>query len=315
MRWILAFGLLLQALALSAPAHAQHSAGHRSFVAESWVEEWDPSQRRWVRLDEARLDNAGLAKGDPIGPSSTTQSTPRFAPPEHASGSSDIARRYGPFLVLSDSRAALIGSTDSASPRQFEALMRDYPGLQVLEMIEAPGTYDDIANLALGRRLRAAGITTYVPRGGSVRSGAVELFLAGASRRIENGARFAVHSWLDSYGREPSDFAADAPANRLYIDYYIEMGMSEKRARAFYAMTNSVPHHSAKWLGAKAMRRWLEPEKALAAFDPGKAEGTLAMSASQAPETRYGDGSQPGASAQAARPRKGATATHAFLDS
>jgi hypothetical protein len=129
-------------------------------------------------------------------------------------------------------------------------------------MVEAPGTSNDIANLALGRRIRAAGIETHVPRGGSVRSGAVELFLAGTRRTIADGAQFAVHAWLDNYGREPGDFAADDPANRLYLDYYAEMGMSEARARDFYAMTNSVPHRSARWLSPEEMRGWIAPEAA-----------------------------------------------------
>jgi hypothetical protein len=124
-------------------------------------------------------------------------------------------------------------------------------------MIEAPGTRHDIANLQLGRMIRAAGLSTHVPNGGSVRSGAVELFLAGATRTMDDGALFAVHSWLDTYGREPGDFPEDHPANRLYLDYYVEMGMSETQARAFYAMTNSVSHVDALWLGASDMRGWV----------------------------------------------------------
>jgi hypothetical protein len=61
-------------------------------------------------------------------------------------------------------------------------------------------------------------------------------------------------------GREPGDFAADAPENRLYLDYYAEMGMSREEARAFYAMTNSVPHHGALWLRGSEMARWVAPE-------------------------------------------------------
>ena len=101
--------------------------------------------------------------------------------------------------------------------------------------------------------------TTYVPRGGSVRSGAVELFLAGVERQIDDGAEFAVHSWLDNHGREADDFAADDPAHRMYLDYYVEMGMTQKRASDFYAMTNSVPHSQALWLVADDMRYWLRP--------------------------------------------------------
>ena len=166
------------------------------------------------------------------------------------------AVEYGPFRVVDGRTVALLGETDSRSPAHFARLLRDYPGLARLEMVECPGTLDDRANLELGRMIRRAGLATVVPANGSVRSGAVELFLAGVERRIDNGAEFAVHSWRDEYGREASDFSIEAPQNRTYLDYYREMGMDERQARAFYAMTNSVPHHRARWLRAGEMREW-----------------------------------------------------------
>jgi hypothetical protein len=122
--------------------------------------------------------------------------------------------------------------------------------------------------------LRARGMITHVPDGGSVRSGAVELFLAGAQRIADPGAEFAVHSWSDEFGLEPKDYAPDAPENRSYIDYYRELGMSEPEARAFYAMTNSVPNADAKWLGAAEMGRWVRldaPQSTHARLDSGLA--------------------------------------------
>lgn len=164
---------------------------------------------------------------------------------------------FGPFRVLDSSRAALVGVTGSATPAQFAAMLRAYPGITLLEMIEVPGTEDDRANLQLGRMIRARGITTYVPAGGSVRSGGVELFLAGRTRIADPGAEFAVHAWADEDGREATDYAANAPENRAYVDYYVEMGLPEPRARSFYAMTNSVPHAQAKWLTAQDMGHWV----------------------------------------------------------
>ena len=135
--------------------------------------------------------------------------------------------------------------------------VQDFPQITTLTMQECPGTFDDRANLKVGRMIRAAGIVTYVPAGGSVRSGGVELFLAGVERRIDDGAKFAVHAWEDDAGLEASDYSATAPENRKYLAYYREMGMSEGEASAFYAMTNSVPHEQARWLDAAEMRRWL----------------------------------------------------------
>jgi hypothetical protein len=81
-------------------------------------------------------------------------------------------------------------------------------------MIECPGTEDDRANLRLGRMIHARGISTHVPAGGSVRSGGVELFLAGVSHRADPEAEFAVHSWADEDGLEAKDYPANAPENR-----------------------------------------------------------------------------------------------------
>lgn len=276
--------LLVAAVALllpGVPALAQGvSGGARVVATESWVEEWDPAAQRWVRVNDAPAD-VGLRSAAPRHAATTTRTTGPVtitetiielgtAPADFVAAPARLAlqsgglAQFGPFRVLDDRRIAVVGSTDTASPRAFDALMAAYPGIEVIEFHEAPGTTNDLANLALGRRIRAAGLATFVPAGGSVRSGAVELFLAGAQQSIAPGAVFAVHSWRDEAGREPADFAEDAPENRLYLDYYVEMGMTRDEARAFYRMTNSVPHASALWLDAGEMGRWLAPQPTLA---------------------------------------------------
>lgn len=224
MRSIAALFLSLAALA-AAPAHAQR---YETVTVEEWTE------------------SAGDGAGNPGG-------ADRFVAAVHPAAAQGEA--YGPFRVLDGRRAALVDATDAASPRVFAAMLAAHPGIATLEMIECPGTDDDTANLALGRMIRARGIATHVPANGSVRSGAVELFLAGKDRRIDEGAEFAVHSWRDSDGREAGDFAADAAPNRAYLDYYREMGVA--RPQAFYAMTNAVPNADARWLTAAEMRGWL----------------------------------------------------------
>ena len=163
---------------------------------------------------------------------------------------------FGPFRVIDGGRAALVDATDTATPHAFAQMLIAFPGLRTIEMVECPGTSDDTANLRLGRMIRRAGLDTYVPEGGSVRSGAVELFLAGKHRRAESGAQFAVHSWQDSDGFEPSDVADNDPVNLAYLAYYREMGLSDGQARAFYAMTNAVPHDEALWLSKDEFARY-----------------------------------------------------------
>jgi hypothetical protein len=155
---------------------------------------------------------------------------------------------FGPFRVIAPDKVELNGSIESDTPAQFKAMLRAFPSIREIVMVDCPGTGDDEANLALARMVRRAGIATFVPNGGSVRSGGVELFLAGAKRSAGPDAEFAVHSWLDEDGMEPDDFAESDPINREYVDYYREMGMSADKAKAFYALTNSVPHDDALYL-------------------------------------------------------------------
>ena len=219
--------LLLSLLAMAVPAHAEEAVVYE--VIEETIE-----------ITEF-VDEGGSERFVGNAPAAIPQGIARF----------------GPFRVLDGSRAAMVDATDSASPAQFQAMMAAYPGISMIEMIEVPGTEDDRANLKLGRMIRARGLTTYVPAGGSVRSGGVELFLAGKVRIAEPGAEFAVHAWADEDGREATDYPADAPENRAYVDYYVEMGMPAAQARSFYAMTNSVPNGDAKWLTGADMGKWV----------------------------------------------------------
>ncbi|MEO7383626.1 MAG: alpha/beta hydrolase [Novosphingobium sp.] len=169
--------------------------------------------------------------------------------------------RFGPFRVLDAKRAALVDVTDARSPAAFAAMLAAYPAIAELDMIECPGTMDDVANLRLGRMIHARALITHVPNGGSVRSGAVELFLAGTRRSADSRAEFAVHSWIDDDGKQPSDFARDAPVNRTYLDYYREMGMSPIEAQAFYDMTTAAANDHARWMNAAQMSQWVRLDK------------------------------------------------------
>lgn len=154
---------------------------------------------------------------------------------------STVLGEYGPFRVVAPYKAEMYGTVDSYTPQRFRQMMQHFPGIKRIEMIDCDGSVDEEANLNLARMIRRAGISTHVPANGSVRSGAVELFLSGVSNTADPGAEFVVHSWMDEDGMEAKDYPANDPVHAEYLDYYQEMGVPADKARAFYALTNSVP--------------------------------------------------------------------------
>ncbi len=168
--------------------------------------------------------------------------------------------RFGPFAVVDTTHAALVGEIDDKSPALFREMLQANPGIRTLELVDCPGTSDDGANLTLGRLIRHHGIATDVPSGGSVRSGGVEIFLAGKTRHAAPDAEFGVHAWKDEDGHQPDDFAPDAGPNKAYLDYYREMGLSAEDADGLYALTNSVPNEQMLWLHTKDIKPFVQVE-------------------------------------------------------
>lgn len=164
--------------------------------------------------------------------------------PEHPQAgwsSAPAQASYGPFRVISADTVEMSGTVDSYSPALFRKMLQQYPGINRIEMIDCDGSVDEEANLNLARQIRRAGISTHVPSRGSVRSGAVELFLAGVRHTADKGAEFVVHSWMDEDGLEANDYPPHDPVHAEYLNYYAEMGIPADKAKAFYALTNSVP--------------------------------------------------------------------------
>lgn len=214
--------LFVTAMLTAAPANAQLA----SLTTIEWQE---------VELSQPSLAYSIGDSGEPSDGESSGEEAAALA-------------QYGPFRVVDRFTAEMHGVVTSAAPAQFTAMRAAFPLIRELRMVECPGSEDDEANLALARMVRAARIDTSVPAGGSVRSGAVELFLAGVRRQADSRAEFAVHSWRDDEGREASDLADTDPVHREYIDFYRDMGMAEDTARRFYALTNSVPFDEALYL-------------------------------------------------------------------
>lgn len=208
-------------------------------------------------LDEQAALPDDEATADDVDAYTDTGATRRYAPSATLATLGRARAHFGPFAVVDDTTVRMAGDVTSATPRQFAAMLAAWPHLKRLEMIDCPGSLDEDANLILARAVRRAGMETIVPSGGSVRSGAVELWLAGATRRAAADAEFGVHSWADDTGREANDYPANDPVHAEYLSYYREMGMDDAKARAFYALTNSTPFDDVRYLTRDDMARFV----------------------------------------------------------
>lgn len=241
--------LFAAAIAL-APAQAQQVVTITT-TTTTWIEVDDGD------FDAADFDDDGFAdEGDAAGVADWMPAR-RFAPAPALVQHGRALARFGPFAVVDASTARMAGDVDGATPRQFARMMAAFPGLKRLELVDCPGSLDEEANLILARAIRRAGLETHVPGGGSVRSGAVELWLAGVKRSAEADAEFGVHSWADETGREARDYPASDPVHAEYLNYYREMGMDDAKARAFYAMTNATPFDEVRYLTRDDMARFV----------------------------------------------------------
>lgn len=232
----------LAALLAFAPAHAQQVVTITTTTV-TWTYE-DGA------YEEAGDDPAPAAETDP-------GATRRYAPSASLATISHAKARFGPFAVIDAQTVRMAGDVTAATPRQFAAMLAAFPGLTRIEMVDCPGSLDEEANLILARAIRRAGLETVVPAGGSVRSGAVELWLAGVRRRAAPDAEFGVHSWMDEDGRQANDYPANDPVHAEYLSYYREMGMDDAKARAFYALTNSTPFDDVRYLTRGDMARFV----------------------------------------------------------
>ena len=241
----------LAAVLALAPAQAQQvTVVTTTTVTWTYVDAGD-DDLGYIDEDAALLDDEALAEEEAFA------ATRRYAPAATFATLGQAKAQFGPFAVVDTATVRMAGDVTSATPRQFAAMLAAFPGLRRIEMIDCPGSLDEDANLALARAIRRAGLETVVPSGGSVRSGAVELWLAGATRRAAPDAEFGVHSWADEYGHEANDYPADDPVHADYIGLYRELGMDAAKAREFYALTNATPFDEVRYLTRADMARFV----------------------------------------------------------
>lgn len=155
-------------------------------------------------------------------------------------------------FTVSGSEIIARGVIDGSTLNRFLDVSEANSNLSVLVLEQVDGSADDVANLELSRVVRAAGFTTVVPSNGLVASGGTDLFLAGATRTLENGACVGVHSWSGG-DIEGHALSRNDPEHRKYLSYYQEMGTDPE----FYWFTlEAAPANGMHWMTASEASRF-----------------------------------------------------------
>ena len=166
-------------------------------------------------------------------------------------GANDVS--IAPFQIIDDTTIRLHGEINSDTELAFDQVMRQNPNTELIIFGIAPGSDDDETNLRVGRKVHQLGLNTHVEDNGEIASGAVDLFLAGARRSLGSNAMVGVHSWSDGRN-EATDFPRDSEEHLFFIEYYIDIGMTEQQAEDFYFFTiNAAPADDIHWMTASEL--------------------------------------------------------------
>ena len=140
--------------------------------------------------------------------------------------------------------ARMSGVIGADTPARVLRLIFEHPEVRTLDMVQVPGSIDDVANLRAASYVRAHGFTTVLRSTSTVASGGTDLFLAGKRRIVEPGARLGIHSW-GGPGYQGKDVPRDDPQHQLYLEYYREMDIPEE----FYWRTlEAAPANDIHWM-------------------------------------------------------------------
>lgn len=125
-------------------------------------------------------------------------------------------------LEVQGTRLLMGGEITSRTPGNFEQVLNENPQITTVVQTFMPGSLDDEAVLDMGYLIRQRGLSTHLTARSEIYSGAVDLFLAGRQRTMQNGAVIGVHSWADGFG-EGSEYPRDAREHRGNVTYTRDM--------------------------------------------------------------------------------------------
>ena len=168
----------------------------------------------------------------------------------------DTQGDFGIFSTQDDLTAIMNGVIDSSTPNQWDNYIAAFPNTNKIIMKNCPGSDDDTANLIAARKVRSQNLAIHLPSDSEIASGAVDFFFAGTSRTRETGSRIGVHSWSDGEN-EATIFPVGHINHQPYIEYYVEMGLTQQESEAFYYFTiNAAEAASIHWMSDEEINQY-----------------------------------------------------------
>ena len=162
-------------------------------------------------------------------------------------------------FVVDDTQVRMYGVIGSNSLTVINTLIRDYPNVQEVLMVNVPGSEDDETNVQVGRALRAASLNTRINADGLIASGGVDLFLAGIERVVQAGAKIGVHSWAtqDASGNivEGSTFPRGHQEHQIFLDYYRDIELPNYEEFYFFTLA-AAPASGIHYMTPDEIEQW-----------------------------------------------------------
>jgi hypothetical protein len=145
------------------------------------------------------------------------------------------------------------GVINSKSLKNFNNIYSAYPNIKNINIKTCEGSMDDETNLLLSAKVHELKINIHLMDNGLIASGGVDFFLAGIKRTMGSNTKIGVHSWAGSNddGKEVTAkyFPVGHQFHLPYINYYKNVGFTQKDAEAFYYFTiNAAKAESIHWM-------------------------------------------------------------------
>lgn len=131
---------------------------------------------------------------------------------------------YELYFTVQGRYAVAAGVIYDNFPDRVRQLKEDHPEVDVIILVECPGSANDLeASLPGARLVHEFGFQTCVPSDGHVASGGTDFFTAGSIRYATPGARVGIHSWAQGEGNDlltAKDFPPDSVEHKPYLDLF-----------------------------------------------------------------------------------------------